>query len=93
MFTLAASLFGVTYVQVFLRAFQQKNVINNKYKWVTPVSFGMAACEIMIIVVIVDSGLHLASVIGMGLGGGTGCMSAMWCHNWLSNRKNNEVKV
>lgn len=84
------SLFFITFAQVFFRAFQQKNVIHNKFAWVTPLSFGMATCEILIITVIVASEAPILwSIIGMGSGGGIGCMLAMLLHNKLRKRDGN----
>lgn len=71
-------MFAVSFVSVFLRAFQQKNVMGDHYVWITPVSFGMAVAQALTVLIIVDQGLW--AIIPMGLGGASGAMLAMYTH-------------
>lgn len=72
-----------SFVGVYLKAFQQRNVAFDKYHAIPIFSFGMAAAEVFVIVHIVDFGLTLSTVAWMGLGGTLGCWVAMWSHNRL----------
>lgn len=67
--------FTVSFVYIFLKATQQLNVLHLRYKWVMPVSLGMALCEATIVLLVVNTGI--ASALFIGLGGGLGCMLSM----------------
>jgi len=60
---------------IFLKAFQQKNVIHDKYHWMIPISILMGFSEVFVIVTIID---HVTMFTGfaIGLGGGIGCIIA-----------------
>ena len=73
-------LFVASFIFVFLKAFQQRNVAFDHYKWVIPCSFGMAMTEVYVIATIVTTGYSFYSVLGMGLGGGTGALLSMYLH-------------
>ena len=47
-------IFLATFIYVSLKAFQQLNVVGGHYYLVSPVSFGMALCEVTIIVQVVN---------------------------------------
>ena len=81
------TLFIASFVFVFLKAFQQRNVAFDHYKWVLPVSFGMAATEVYVIAAIVVTGYSFWAVVGMGLGGGTGALISMFLHRKLLGSK------
>jgi len=72
-------MFAATFALVFLKAFQQLNVVHHKVWWVLPVSFGMAACEIVSVGLIAVT-LDWSLVFPMGLGGGLGCIASMAIH-------------
>ncbi len=80
-----AELAAITFVQVMLRAIQQLNVMHDKYTWVPAASFGMAACEVLLVVRIVEYGFGWA-VVAMGVGGATGALVAMALHKRIRNR-------
>jgi len=80
-------LFFVTFIYIGLKAFQQKNVAGGQYLPVVPVSFLMATCEVYTVYAVATSGFHLANVTAVGLGGGLGCMAAMYVHNRIYKRK------
>jgi hypothetical protein len=76
------ALFATTLVYVFLRAFQQKNVMHSKYLWMVPVSYGMGFCDVYIITSIAHGGHVLWIVaLAMGTGGTIGSISATYLHN------------
>lgn len=76
----AFSVFFASFIFVFLKAFQQRNVAFDHYWWVAPTSFGMAATEVYVISTIVITGYSLSVVLGMGAGGATGALIAMYLH-------------
>jgi len=81
------ALFAASFVFVFLKAFQQRNVAFDNYKWVFPTSLAMAATEVYVIAAIATQGYSLAAVLGMGTGAGFGAMLAMVLHHRYVKRK------
>ncbi len=80
--------FLASYVFIFLRAFQQRNVAWLGYKWVIPTSLGMALTEFYVIVGVINEmaeGWHLLPLVFVGLGSGAGAMTAMWIHERFTN--------
>jgi len=75
------TLFGASFVFVFLKAFQQRNVAFDNYRWVFPTSLAMAATEVYVITVIATKGYSLLAVLGMGTGAGAGALLAMHLHH------------
>lgn len=73
------ALFSATLFYVFLKATQQLNVMKGLYLHVVPVSFGMAACEVTIILLVVKAATWWA-IIPMGIAGAIGSCAAMWTH-------------
>lgn len=71
--------FCSTFVFVFLKAFQQLNVVHGNYLWILPVSFAMAACEVYTVVISAQQGWGWV-VVPIGFGGGLGAISAVWIH-------------
>ena len=70
-----------TFIFIFLRAFQQKNVMKNKYMWMVPTSYGMGFCEVYIIASVATGGMELwAAALAMGTGGGVGSILATYLH-------------
>jgi hypothetical protein len=73
------AMFVATFALVFLKAFQQLNVVHHKTLLVVPTSFGMAACEVASVgMIAITQDWWL--VVPMGLGGGTGCLLSMAAH-------------
>ena len=81
------TLFAASFIFVFLKAFQQRNVAFDHYKWIVPTSFGMAITEVYVIAAIVSTGYSLSAVLGMGTGGGLGCLLSMYLHKRFIGRK------
>lgn len=73
------AIFIATFCFVFLKAFQQVNVVDGHYKLVVPVSFGMALCEVLIVLNVVKAATVWAA-LPMGLAGALGACGAMWAH-------------
>jgi hypothetical protein len=73
-------LLPITALAVFLKAFQQLNVMRNNKLMVPPISFGMAFTEVFIIAAVIDVGASYSTVFWMGAGGAIGCLIAMQIH-------------
>ena len=73
--------FIVSYINIGLRAFQQKSVMRDKYWLIPPVSMCMAFCEVFIILKAIVGGGTWIIAVPIGLGSGFGCMTAMYLHN------------
>lgn len=83
---------GASFVFIFLRAFQQLNVVHNKYLAVMPTSFFMACCEVYIISAIAIKGWDPLLVLAVSLGGGSGCMVSMFIHQRIFKRNEQTFK-
>lgn len=73
---------------VFFKAFQQKNVAFDHYKWIIPISYCMSATEIAVISIVSIKAVNATEILQMlpmvfavGTGGGLGAIAAMWLHN------------
>ena len=77
---------GLAYfLYVFCRAFQQRNVVYNKYALVAPFSFALAAIDVFVISSIAFYGFKWGLVVAMTCGGTTGAMAAMYLHTrWIT---------
>lgn len=79
--------FGAAYLYVFLKSFQQISVVNYRYAWIMPVSYGMAATEALIILNVAEYGWGWI-VLAIGTGAGLGAMTGMKIHEKLSKKLN-----
>ena len=72
---------------VFLRAFQQRNVAFDHYKWIMPTSWCMGLAEVYWVAAIATQGFSLPLALALGTGGGIGCLIAMYLHKKILGRK------
>lgn len=79
--------FVASFVFIWLRAFQQRNVAFDHYGWIVPISICMAATEVYIIANIASFGYSLPLVLAMGLGGGLGATLAAIMHKRLMRKR------
>lgn len=75
-----ALLFCASFVFIFLKAWQQRNVAFNHYWWVLPTSFCMAFVEVFVIVEVASQGFGHTLWLTVGAGSGLGALCAMWTH-------------
>ena len=75
----------IAFFHIFLKSFQQLNVVHKKYWWVLPVSYCLAASEAFLWVWIVNEGLGWG-VFWMGTGSGIGCVTGMWLHKRVTGK-------
>ena len=76
------TLMFATFLLVFLKAWQQQNVIHGYYKWAALTSYGLAIAEVLVVVGIVEYGLIAVAYIGTG--GAIGVTLSMWLHRQVS---------
>ena len=72
----------VSFVSVFLKGFQHKNVIANRLKWTFLTSYLMALFDVAAVSLIVQGGWAIA--FSSGLGASAGMVAAMMLHDKLS---------
>ena len=70
---------AVTFAYIFLKATQQINVVNGRYRWIMPTSIGMGLCEVGMVLLVIRADTLLLG-LATGLAGGLGCMLAMRFH-------------
>jgi len=68
--------FTVSFVYIYLKAWQQINVMHKRYKAVPVVAMLMALCEVTTIGLVVHTSFWL--FIPIGIGGALGCLLSMW---------------
>ena len=78
-------IFVSSFALVFLKAFQQQNVVHENWLFVPVVSMGLAVTEVAIVLFVVSTGW--AAIPWMGTGAGLGALCAMWLHKKLFRRK------
>ena len=78
---------AASFAFVFFKAFQQRNVAFDHYRWVLPTSILMGLTEFYVVALVATRGYHIPLVLAAGLGGGTGALAAMWLHNRYIKRK------
>jgi hypothetical protein len=79
--------FGCSLVFVALKAFQQRNVAFDNYIWVLPTSMAMGFVEYGTIIIIVNQGYNITTLLGAGLGAGIGALGAMLFHKKYVKKK------
>jgi len=92
----ALSGFAASLIFVFLKAFQQRNVAFDHYRWVIPTSMAMAFTEFYVIALIVKAGYNLPLVGAIGLGAGVGAVAAIHIHGRFlggANGKTNHINT
>jgi len=82
-----AALALASFVFVFLKAFQQRNVAFNHYLAVIPTSLLMAVVEVFTIATLAAEGWNIIIVLAVGLASGGGALTAMALHNRMFKPK------
>ena len=81
-----------SFISVFVKAFQQRNVAFNNYISVPFFSFGMAFTEVYIIINIVELGASWDVIWRLAIGAILGCWTAMYLHNKLHSNKEDRLE-
>lgn len=77
--------FAASFVFIFLKAFQQLNVVHKQYLLVVPTSMAMSTCEVAVIYLVAKQGWGWL-VLFTGAGGGLGCIGAMYLHKFTNKK-------
>lgn len=75
--------FAASFIFIFLKAWQQLNIVHKKYWLILPTSVAMATCEVFVIVNMAKNGWGFI-VIAVGSGAGLGAMLATYLHSILA---------
>ena len=84
-------IFGIGFIKVAARSFQQKNVVNDKWVSIIPNSYIMGIMEVFTagVAVLETTQSGFIGLISLGLaygtGGWMGCWVGMWAYNKLHN--------
>lgn len=84
---LGALTFGASFIFVFLKAWQQRNVAFDHYLWIVPTSLMMATAEVYVIANIAREGYGLPLVLLVGLGSGFGALLSAILHKKTLGKK------
>lgn len=72
---------------VFLKSFQQLNVVKKAYSLIVPTSMLMAVMEVYVVATTAKNGWQWILVFLIGLGSGLGSVSATWLHSKYCKEK------
>jgi len=81
----ALAIFLTSFAFIFLKAWQQLNVVYHQIWWIIPTSFCLSVCEVYLIVQAAANGVSWI-VLPLGFGSGLGCLASMILHRWLRER-------
>lgn len=74
--------FLVSFIAIFLRGFQQMNVIHSKYTMIAITSYLLALTDVAVISIIVEHGWN--TVLAQGTGAALGMLASVYIHNrWV----------
>lgn len=76
-----------SFIFIFLKAFQQRNVAFNHYLAVIPTSLLMAVVEVFAIAEIAAEGWSIPVVLAVGMASGLGALTAMGLHGFIFKTK------
>lgn len=82
--------FCASFIFIFLKAFQQLNVVHRQFLLVVPTSMLMSVCEIGVVALVIKQGWGWI-VVFTGFGGGLGCIVAMHLHTFTQKRTPRET--
>jgi hypothetical protein len=74
--------FLVSFIAIFLRGFQQMNVIHGKYTMIAITSYLLALTDVAVVSIIVEHGWN--TVLAQGTGAALGMLASVYIHNrWV----------
>ena len=80
--TIQLTAFLVSFIAIFLRGFQQKNVIHSKYTMIAVTSYLLALTDVAVVSIIVEHGWN--TVLAQGTGAALGMLASVYIHNrWV----------
>ena len=79
--------FAANFAFIFLKAFQQRNVMGAHYVLIAMTSMFMAAVEVYVVWKIASVGPTVGAVLTLGAAGGSGACLATWLHKQAVREK------
>ncbi len=80
--TIQLTAFLVSFIAIFLRGFQQMNVIHSKYTMIAVTSYLLALTDVAVVSIIVEHGWN--TVLAQGSGAALGMLTSIYIHNrWV----------
>ena len=80
--TIQLTAFLVSFIAIFLRGFQQMNVIHSKYTMIAITSYLLALTDVAVVSIIVEHGWN--TVLAQGTGAALGMLTSIYIHNrWV----------
>ncbi len=80
--TIQLTAFLVSFIAIFLRGWQQKNVIHSKYTMIAITSYLLALTDVAVVSIIVEHGWN--TVLAQGTGAALGMLASVYIHNrWV----------
>ena len=80
--TIQLTAFLVSFIAIFLRGFQQMNVIHSKYTMIAVTSYLLALTDVAVVSIIVEHGWN--TVLAQGSGAALGMLTSVYIHNrWV----------
>lgn len=80
----------VSFIAVFLRSFQHKNVIGNHYRSVFLTSYAIALFDVASVYIIIQGGFWIA--LTSGTGAAFGMVTGMYAHDYLFKKKRGKTQ-
>lgn len=77
--TMAILCFLSSFLFIFLKSWQQLNVVYHQLWWIVPTSFAMATCEVVVVANMAHNGWGWI-IIPIGLGSGLGSLASTIIH-------------
>ena len=78
--------FLVSFIAIFLRGFQQMNVIHSKYTMIAVTSYLLALTDVAVVSIIVEHGWN--TVLAQGTGAALGMLASVYIHNRFVGENN-----
>ena len=80
--TIQLTAFLVSFIAIFLRGFQQMNVIHSKHTMIAVTSYLLALTDVAVVSIIVEHGWN--TVFAQGTGAALGMLASVYIHNrWV----------
>lgn len=83
--------FIASFAFIFLKSWQQLNVVHKQYWWIVPTSMAMAIMEVVVVANMAKFGFGWLCLF-VGLGSGMGSLCSTYLHDRMLKRKLNAIR-
>jgi hypothetical protein len=83
---------ALSFIAVFLKTFQQQNIVYRRYLLIIPTSYGLSLSDLFLGAVVAETwitqGGYQTAVVGLCVGTANvlGCFLAMHSHEWITKK-------